>query len=69
MRNHRPNEALSRSARQRQHLVRYLGAGQSRFGQQKRHLTASCRRWRVYVWLVFLALLAVGLAGVWRELN
>jgi len=64
----RKKRALPIAARERQHLVRYLSAGQARFGQRKRHLSAENYRWRLYLIAAFTAIIATGLAGLLREL-
>ena len=64
----RKTRALPFAERQRRHMVRYLGAGQTRFGQQKRHLTAENCRWRFYLALIFAAMMTLAVAGILREL-
>jgi hypothetical protein len=61
--------SLPVAARQRRHLVRYVGAGQARFGRQKRHLDSESLRWRLYILLVFTAMVAMALRGLLRELG
>ena len=65
----RKEKVLPIAVRERRHLVRYLSAGQARFGQQKRHLSAENYRWRLYLIAVFAAIVASGLAGLLRELS
>mgnify|MGYP006298327211 CR=1 FL=1 len=62
-------KSLPVAARQRRHLVRYVGAGQSRFGRQKGHLDSARRRWRIYILLLFTAMMAMAVRGLWREIG
>lgn len=65
----RRQNALPMAQRQRQHMVRYLGAGQTRFGTKKGHLSHSQLRWRFYLTLLLAAIIALGVMGLVREIR
>ncbi len=68
--NNNNNWRVQVNPRQRRRMVSYVGVGQSRFSDKiKRHLPHSCRKWRLILLLLAIAIALIAGAGIWRELS